>query len=827
MGIAPAPVPVAPISAPVAEAWPDEIVVTAPYGAALVKPETELSEDDIAGYGAASIDELLRGIAPLIGGSGGPPILLVNGKRIGDSSGVSGFPPEALDRLAILPPEAAARYGYPARQRVVNLVLKKHFVSWTIDSNLTLPTAGGRDSERVTVGRLVIDGPAYWNVQLQLSRDDALLKSERNLPARTGPVDLQGHVLGAAGVGEIDPQLSLLAGRPVTMTGFPASALLTPPTLGAFVDEADAARFIDPRRYETVLPASRGANFNIGLTRPLGAFSGSINLNASRNSNRQLMGLAGASFLLPAGSPWSPFAGDVLLVRGLGGPRPLRNDQLSTSLGLSATLSGSVGDWSSNFTAAYSRSWANGFIERGLDVSAIQSLLDAGDPLFNPYAPWSRTRLLVERNRSRSESLNAQLNISKAVLTLPAGQLSANLSVGGGLNSSMNERTDGNDGILAFIDVRQSRLNTQLVLNAPIASRGSDFLPMLGELSADLSISTDIASGTRRQAQYSAGLNWAPMAALELNGTFTFSQIVTPVALLNGPRIETVTRVYDYARQEIAEPLWVTGGNPDLGNGSQRVFHLRALLRPFGSQLLTLTTEYQREESRGGVASLPALTPAVEAVFRDRIIRDAQGRLTLVDARPISIAQDLNTRLNSGITLFISGKAMPARAAGPGMRADPGQITLSIGHRWLLKSELLTAPGLPVIDRLAGDGAQSRHNLSFNIAAGKRGMGANLTGNWQNGVQIRNVAVPDGLGDFRYSPMTLVNLGLFVEPEHLRFDADKPKWLSKLRLSLDVQNLFNSYLRVRLSDGSVPPGYSRGEVNLIGRTIRIAVRKQF
>ena len=57
----------------------------------------------------------------MIDGTGKAPILLVNGKRIGGASGIAGFPPEALARLAILPPAAAARYGYAADQRVVNL----------------------------------------------------------------------------------------------------------------------------------------------------------------------------------------------------------------------------------------------------------------------------------------------------------------------------------------------------------------------------------------------------------------------------------------------------------------------------------------------------------------------------------------------------------------------------------------------------------------------------------------------------------------------------------------------------------------------------------
>jgi len=156
---------------------------------------------------------------------------LVNGKRIGGASGVAGFPPEALARLAILPPAAAARLGYAADQRVVNLVLKNKFASWEGEVGATLATAGGRDSERVSVSRVVIDGATYWNAQVQLSRDSMLFRSARALPSRSDPVDLGGHVTGISGQG-IDPALSLIAGREVTIVGFPSGALAQSPKTG-------------------------------------------------------------------------------------------------------------------------------------------------------------------------------------------------------------------------------------------------------------------------------------------------------------------------------------------------------------------------------------------------------------------------------------------------------------------------------------------------------------------------------------------------------------------------------------------------------------------
>jgi hypothetical protein len=214
---------------------PDDIVVTARYGEALVASETELGEQEIGNYGAGTIGELVYRIAPLIGRMDEQPIVLINGERVDSTGGIYSFPPEALERLAILPPEAAGRYGYSGRQRVVNLVLKKHFVSWQAEGGLTLPTAGGRHGRRLSGGRFVIEGKARWSAQAQVSRDTALLKSER-----------------ASDRDETGPE--------------------------------------NPDAYRTLLPASRAVSFNAGVTRPIGRFSGSLNFNATRSRSLQFLG---------------------------------------------------------------------------------------------------------------------------------------------------------------------------------------------------------------------------------------------------------------------------------------------------------------------------------------------------------------------------------------------------------------------------------------------------------------------------------------------------------------------------------------------------------
>lgn len=691
---------------------PREIVVTAPRGAALVEPETELDEERIGAYGASSIRELIRDLAPLIGGADDPPALLVNGKRVGDAAGIEGFPPEALSRLAILPPEAAARYGFPANRRVVNLVLKPHFVSWTLGSGLTFPTAGGRDGETLSASRVAIDGSTYWNASVRLARESRLLRSER-LP-----------------------------------------------------------QFDDEDRFKSLFPSSRSIDVNAGITHPIGDFSGSLSLNASVNGSRGLLGRDDA--------------------------RTLQDRQDSKSLGLSMTFSGPIGDVRTSLAASYARSWTKSLFER-------------------------KASLQGDRSNSTSESWNLQLYVDTVIATLPAGPLTSNFTIGGNRSTLLSRHGDGYADAL-----RRDQLTTQLSLAMPITSRDAGFLGGLGNIAVDFAGGIDIASEEKRRLRYTAGLGWSPVPALDLRGSMTFSETVLPIALLNAPRVETIMRIYDYARQETAELIGIFGGNPDLRGGSQRTLSLRATLRPFGNQLATFTTDYQRQVGRGGITSFPQLTPAVERVFAGRIVRGADGRLVSIDARPIPIERDLSSRLNNSLTLFFSHNPKPAEGGVTKARiSGRSQVTVSIIHGWQLRSELLTAPGLPVFDRLGGDGGQSRHTLSLMVNAGWQGLGASLNGNWQSGVRVRDATRPDGQGDFLYPATAQFNVGLFVEPEHLRRGSGEKSWLSKLRISLDVQNLLNTYRRVRLSDGSIPAGYRRYEIDPLGRSIQISIQKQF
>ncbi len=727
----------------------EEIVVTARRGDALIKPETELSEDNIARYGARSIGDLLRRLAPLIGDTDEGPILLVNGKRIDGGSGITGFPPEALKRLGILPPEAGPLYGYPTSRRVVNLTLKPHFVSWSGSAGVGAPTSGGRDSEQLSAGRVVIDGAAYWNAQLRLSRESALLETT-------------------------DRQLA------------------------------------NRRLYRSLLPAARTMSFSAGITRPVGALSGTVNVNASRNDSSQGLGLPGALIYVPETEPIPP----------LQGAQPMRSGQRSTSAGLSTLLSGMIDGWQGNFALSYSRVWLESDLDHGF--SGSMAGLD-GPSLDSPLLDeWTMSR--IDRTRSTNDSLSAQLNLQKSHFRMPSGPVSTNLSVNLGDNRSTSEVVNGLSGTRTDVRVRVRQLNAGLTISIPLASRAKAFVPLLGELSVNFSENVTIASGSGLQSQFTAGLSWSPIQLLSFSGSLSHARLVPTPTLLKAARMETVTRLYDYARQDLVNAIYVSGGNPALTDGIQQSLSLRASLRPFGDQRLTLTSSYKRRDAVGGYTSFPALTPAIENSFPERISRDASGALLSIDARPINIDRERNEQFITGVAVLISKDASPPHAGRPkGPVGRPVQITVSLDHSWQLTDELRVLPGSAVIDQLSEGGAQPRHEIDFQLLASVEGMGASVNGEWKNAINANDAATPDGSNDFRYAPMTKFNVGFYAEPLRSRSAGERRPLLANLRMSIDVQNLFNARQRVSRGNGRGPALQGRNGLDPLGRTVQFSV----
>ena len=177
-------------AAPGAAASISELVVTAsgrpgagPVGD--VAPELSFDAAEIRALGASSVGELLGLIALQVAGRGqrgGTTVTLVNGAPVSSLFEIQDLPPEAIQRLEVLPEETALRYGYRADQLVLNLVLQPSLRSGTAQADGRASAAGHGESLAGDLDLLDIDGPARLQLDLKAARAWPLREAERDLP---------------------------------------------------------------------------------------------------------------------------------------------------------------------------------------------------------------------------------------------------------------------------------------------------------------------------------------------------------------------------------------------------------------------------------------------------------------------------------------------------------------------------------------------------------------------------------------------------------------------------------------------------------------------
>lgn len=158
----------------------EDVEIQGRRGAALVDPESELDGAQIDALGADDIGEVLRRLTEDYG-LGEAPMIIVNGRRVADPGVFSGFPPDALVRVEVLPPEAGGLYGAesPSR-RVVNIVLPRRFDSRDGRASLRRPTAGGLSNLSLDVRQSSIIEARTRQLGLQADIDTALRAGDRD-----------------------------------------------------------------------------------------------------------------------------------------------------------------------------------------------------------------------------------------------------------------------------------------------------------------------------------------------------------------------------------------------------------------------------------------------------------------------------------------------------------------------------------------------------------------------------------------------------------------------------------------------------------------------
>jgi hypothetical protein len=588
--------------------------------------------------------------------------VLLNGHRISGLREIQDIPTEAIQRVEILPEEVALRYGYTADQKVVNIVLRRYFRAHTAEASAGTSTAGGGSSANGEVGMLRIRRDTRLNLDVKYQASDSLLESQRDIipgvPRR--PYGFGGNVTAASALpgAEVDPALSVLAGQPVTIAGVPAG----PPSLAGFAANANRANDGDLSHYRTLRPAADQLQLNAVMARPIGNVSATLNASFQANGSDSLNGLPGVGLIVPAGDPFSPFGSDVALdryVRGI----PLAQHVASETAHAGITLLGTLHHWNWSLTGNYDRVASRTRTVTGLDTSALQASLDAGDPAFDPFGPdlaYLNSPLLIDRAHSLSNSGNVQLVANGNLFDLPAGPLLATFKLGGEATGfdTQSERA----GIVRAASLSRTGGNGQITLDLPLASRRGHFLDAIGDLTANFNLSANRLSDFGTITTLGYGLIWKPIPTVTLLWSMTDQEGAPTIQQIGNPNVLTpAVPVFDYVTGRTAFVTRLDGGNPALRADERHIFKLGLNATILSNPQLVLNAQYLRIRTDNAIASLPAATAEIEAAFPDRFVRDPDGDLVEIDNRPVNFAREHRNQLRWGFNLSVPLRASAAQ----------------------------------------------------------------------------------------------------------------------------------------------------------------------
>ena len=867
---------------PEEEATVSELVVTAERAPGSVvgdiKPEVVLSPAEIQSYGVNSLADLLTELAPQTrserGRGGEGPVILLAGRRISGFNEIRDLPPEAILRVEILPEEAALKYGYTANQRVVNIVLRPFFNAKTTELGLGYATEGGQPGASAELGYLRIRRDRRLNLDLKVTGQDSLTEDERNLVSRTSGqgFDPAGNVLPAPGQTQIDPNL------PVAIAGIPASAVNGRPlTIGDFAGTAGTANASDVGRFRTLAPSSRSASLNAVYARPLPAnIQASFNGTLEARHSESLQGLPAVALAVPAGDPFSPFAGPVTVARSATSFGPLRQTTDTWSAHGGAGFNRDISKWRLSLTGAYDHADTLTHSDTGVDAGGLQTRLAARDPALDPFAPLPDSGLTLrgqDEARSLSDGMNAQFLAHGPILTLPAGALFGSFKVGD--TQSWFSSSSRRGGLSQSTDLTRNDANLQANVDVPVTSQSSGFLPLFGDVTLNANANLDHLSDFGDLTDIGYGVNWRPITQLTFIASHTRDETSPTVQQLAGPTVVTPgARIFDFATGRTVDVRSISGGNAALTGDTRNVDKLGLTFKPFSAEELTFTANYVRSVTDNPIRTFPAVTPAIEAAFPDRFVRDATGQLIQADLRPVNFASETISSLRTGVNFqkrlgplppqrglgrpvggdgggprgpggggggggggprgpgggFGGGGGGVFLGGGPFGGAPPTIVQFAIYHTIFFDDRFLVRPGGPVIDLLHGDagsslGGQPRQEVEVQAGLLKNGFGLRLSADWKSGTTVNDPTSP--LGALSFSDIAKVDVRVFADLGARRELVAKHPFFRGARVSLALTNIFDQRVQVRDASGATPISYQPAYLDPVGRKISVNFRKLF
>lgn len=815
----------------------DTIVVTGerPRGSVLgtATPEDVLDAGDVRALGVNSVQELLQEIAPQTSGTrGGSPLVLLEGRRVSSFREIARIPSEAIARVDILPEETALRYGYPPSQKVVNIVLRERFNALTTEVNDRFATAGGGNEAELEMDFLAINRGQRLSIGLDVERQAKLLESDRDIPSDEAGLrtlipsrrDLELNATWARPLADwIDVSVNgeITTSDTEALTGSPVPSVAVAPS-------SPYAALIGADRFTPTLPGAEaltrsgsdrtgkiGTTVNASGKVWSGTFTATYDRSDSRTLTDRGLDLTDYEAALAAGDP----AADPTL--------PLGAAFQTGRPGDSATSSSDVG------TA-------------DLTVNGSPFSLPAGDVSLTARVGGSITRFSSDSLRqgvaqgadlARDIALGA-INVDVPIFDSPSAFL-GEFSVSG----SVEAQSLSDFGTLTS-HVLSARWEPRDALSLNISYEGRDGAPSLQQLGNPVFTTPnvrlfDYSSGTtalvdrisggnanllpQDQQDWRVGLVLKPLGETDLRFTVDYNHsridnaiIALPGATeavqaafpgrfqrdLNGQLIGFDARPVNIASRESSELRWGFTFSKRLKTSQARIEAFRSAMERAGG----VPEALRRRTFGGGAGGPPGGGPA-----RNAAADVAHG------APPGGGAG------RGGFGGFGGG--------GRGRGGGGGRLFVSMFHSWHLTDRATLRDGQPSIDLLDGGtlgtaSGQPRHEVELRAGVFQNGMGLRLSGDWQSATRV--------FGDqggtssaLRFSDLATFSIRAFADLGRQPALLFKHPWLRGVRVSVDVDNIFDTRQRVTDSSGNTPLAFSPGYLDPIGRTVRIQLRKQF
>jgi len=795
------------------EEKPGEIVVIGTRGSAVtdIAPIATLDAETIDGTGATTTTELLRSIQGVTkAADGSEPIFLLNAQRVSGYQEIGALPPEAIEKVEVLPEQAALRFGFPSTRRVVNFITKRNFRQIEVKGSAGTTTRLASTTEKGNFGLTRLHGDSRLTLTLEARHTDPVRQSDREIvPDPQIPFDAIGNVIAN---GQILRVPEAVADRGV----------LSAYTAGP--------RPFDLGPYRELTPASNALKGEAVLATRIGkTLAGSISLSAEQSRERTVGGPASVVLLVPGGNPFSPFAGPVLLDRYLIEAPSLVDRQTVTTLHAGFLLRGAIAGWRWDFTAALDQKQTDSRNERGIDPGAANAAIAAGANPFLPLDSALLTDRLTDFSRQRTRNAEAKAVVTNNPIRLPAGKVTVTATLEAGRSTAVSSTRGANPFALSL---GRTRAEAGIALDVPLASRREGVLGFIGELSVNASVRARHVGGFGSLQDSTYGVSWAPIAAVQLLATIKRSDSAPDMAQQSAPAVQVLNvPVFDYGNGRTELVTLNLGGNPGLAAERRLTRSFGVNFKPFAKTELRISATYEVTNIRDQTGTVYATTPRTEAILPSLFVRDSAGRLTSVSYRPINFALERQRTLI--LNLNASGKIgkapPPPPPPAPGAKPAPPRPQAGyyggMGPSIKFSDRLQLRAGTPEFDLLRGDtvtgGGSPR---AFGYAYGGvyyQGFGVNFDGWYGGGSRVRSA---DPAGDLRFSPILKLNLGGYLPVHRL---LPHSEWTKKLQARVDINNLTDARQRVRDGNGNVPNRFQRDYLDPIGRTVTLSLRKLF